>query len=101
MTCKDCRYRASDSTCRRFPPTSRPTCWPTVLDFDWCGEFHAMNSIPPTPPTPPPQPSVTTSISMMQQLEEGVAPVKPKFNKRNTGTLKEIQETPIFGGEHS
>ena len=38
---------------------------------------------------------------MMQQLEEGVAPVKPKFNKRNTGTLKEIQETPIFGGEHS
>jgi len=71
-----------------------------VLESDWCGEFHAMNNIPPAPPAPP-QPSVTTSISVMQQLEEGIAPVKPKFNKRNTGTLKEIQETPIFGGEAS
>ena len=94
MTCKDCRYRASDSTCRRFPPTSRPTCWPTVLEFDWCGEFHAMNNIPPSPPAPPapiPQPAPT-----FEELTEGVPP-KVRFQKsKKTESLKEIQESPIF-----
>ena len=33
---------------------------------------------------------------MMEQLEEGVPP-KVKFQKtRNNGTLKEIQESPLF-----
>ena len=33
---------------------------------------------------------------MMQQIEEGSAP-KVKFQKtRNNGTLKEIQESPLF-----
>jgi hypothetical protein len=40
---------------------------------------------------------VVTSVSMMQQLDEGVAP-KVKFQKaRNNGSLKEIQESPLFG----
>ena len=62
----------------------------------------------PTPPPPPPTTihlkmpePVVTSISMMQQLEEGVPP-KVKFQKtRNNGTLKEIQESPLFGGGES
>ena len=62
-----------------------------------------MNPTPPPPPPPPvpikvqaPEPVVTTSISMMEQLEEGVPP-KVKFQKtRNNGTLKEIQESPLF-----
>ena len=62
----------------------------------------------PTPPPPPPTTihlkmpePVVTSISMMEQLEEGVPP-KVKFQKtRNNGTLKEIQESPLFGGGES
>lgn len=62
----------------------------------------------PTPPPPPPVPlkvqapePVVTSVSMMQQLDEGVPP-KVKFQKtRNNGTLKEIQESPLFGGGES
>jgi len=60
-----------------------------------------MNPTPPPPPPPVihlkmPEP-VVTSVSMMQQLDEGVAP-KVKFQKaRNNGSLKEIQESPLFG----
>ena len=69
--------------------------------MDWCGEFQPMNPTPPPPPPPVihlkmPEP-VVTSVSMMQQLDEGVAP-KVKFQKaRNNGSLKEIQESPLFG----
>jgi len=85
MTCNDCRYCAADGTCRRYPPSGRPTCWPTVHAMDWCGEFQAI----PAPPPPPPPP-------MMEQLEEGVPP-KVRFQKaRTNGTLKEIQESPLF-----
>jgi hypothetical protein len=44
-----------------------------------------------------PEPVVTTSVSVMQQLDEGVPP-KVRFQKaRSNGTLKEIQESPLFG----
>ena len=62
-----------------------------------------MNPTPPPPPPPVPikvpiPEPVVTSVSMMQQLDEGVAP-KVKFQKaRNNGSLKEIQESPLFGG---
>lgn len=69
--------------------------------MDWCGEFQPMNPTPPPPPPPVvhikmPEP-VVTSVSVMQQLEEGVPP-KVRFQKaRSNGTLKEIQESPLFG----
>jgi hypothetical protein len=69
--------------------------------MDWCGEFQAMNPTPPPPPPPPPvqikaPEPVVTSVSMMQQLDEGVVP-KVKFQKsRNNGSLKDIQESPLF-----
>ena len=54
--------------------------------MDWCGEFQAIPAPPPPPPPPP----------MMEQLEEGVPP-KVRFQKaRTNGTLKEIQESPLF-----
>ena len=61
-----------------------------------------MNPTPPPPPPPVPikvpiPEPVVTSVSMMQQLDEGV-PQKVRFQKaRSNGTLKEIQESPLFG----
>ena len=70
--------------------------------MDWCGEFQPMNPTPPPPPPPVvhlkmPEPVATTSVSVMQQLDEGV-PQMVLFQKaRSNGTLKEIQESPLFG----
>jgi hypothetical protein len=105
VTCKDCRFYCVDGTCRRFPPAGRPSCWPTLNANDWCGEFEAKkNMIPPqeipyvdinvAPATPKEQPEP----SGMQPLEEGVAPKIRFQRKKPVSDLKEIQETPLFGG---
>ena len=70
-----------------------------MLEFDWCGEFHAMTTIVEPPqaipaaipaPTPPP---VATN---MEQLEEGVAP-KIRFQKtKKPESIKELQDSPLF-----
>jgi hypothetical protein len=99
MTCNECFYfRGGDRTCRRFPPTGRPSCWPTMNESDWCGEYRAQApvvvvSVAPATPLEP------RKELTMQPLEEGVPP-KTRFHKVNRkATLTEIQETPLFGGE--
>ncbi len=98
--CKDCQFFSADKTCRRYPPSSRPSCWPTMKDEDWCGEFKAMNN-----------PIVTTVVVqttpksldeprpiIMEALEEGVAP-KIRFQKpKKPESLKDIQASPLFSG---
>lgn len=64
-----------------------------------------MNPVPPPPP-PAPKP---TSVSLMQQLEEGVAPPiqrmsfssKNGISKKTKESIKEIQESPLFGSEET
>jgi hypothetical protein len=64
--------------------------------MDWCGEFQAMNPTPPPPPPPPPPVQIKAPEPVKQQLDEGVVP-KVKFQKsRNNGSLKDIQESPLF-----
>ena len=68
------------------------------MEFDWCGEFHAMTTIvePPQPiqtAIPAPTPHVATNL---EQLEEGVAP-KIRFQKnKKPESLKDIQASPLF-----
>jgi len=33
--------------CRRFPPPTDPTSWPTVLIKNWCGEYQALPTAEP------------------------------------------------------
>ena len=69
-----------------------------MLEFDWCGEFHAMNTIvvqpPPVPAAiPAPTPHVATNL---EQLEEGVAPRIRVQKVRKPENMKDIQESPLF-----
>jgi len=43
--CGNCRFH-ENGRCRRFPPSGRPSGWPQVHGFDWCGEFQAMTEGP-------------------------------------------------------
>ena len=106
MTCKDCRFYCVDGTCRRFPPAGRPSCWPTLNANDWCGEFEAKKIM--TNPQEIPYVDINVAQATpreiepggLQALEEGVAP-KVRFQRKKPAVsdLKEIQETPLFGGE--
>ncbi len=96
--CKDCQFFSADKTCRRYPPSSRPSCWPTMKEDDWCGEFKAMNntivtvSVVPTAPKLPDEPRPI----IMEALEEGVPP-KIRFQKnKKPESLKDIQASPLF-----
>ena len=106
VTCKDCRFYCVDGTCRRFPPAGRPSCWPTLNANDWCGEFEAKKIM--TNPQEIPYVDINVAPATpreiepggLQALEEGVAP-KVRFQRKKPAVsdLKEIQETPLFGGE--
>jgi len=70
MNCIECKYRGGDGSCHRFPPSGRPSCWPTVHAMDWCGEFQPL--VPPPKRVvrkEPPEPV------MLPVLEEGVPTV--------------------------
>ena len=106
VTCKDCRFYCVDGTCRRFPPAGRPSCWPTLNANDWCGEFEAKKIMIPLTEGTVVQCNVAPATPReiepggLQALEEGVAP-KVRFQRKKAAVsdLKEIQETPLFGGE--
>jgi hypothetical protein len=44
MMCSKCRYFVHNA-CRRYPPSGRPSSWPTVLPTEWCGEYTAILSV--------------------------------------------------------
>jgi hypothetical protein len=44
MTCTKCRYFVQN-TCRRYPPSGRPSAWPIVQKEDWCGEYSPTISV--------------------------------------------------------
>lgn len=39
--CERCKFN-ENGRCRRFPPSGRPSGWPQVHGFDWCGEFQPI-----------------------------------------------------------
>lgn len=39
--CERCKFH-ENGRCRRFPPSGRPSGWPTVHLHDWCGEFQVF-----------------------------------------------------------
>ena len=56
-TCKTCRFydpfpdRPSMGRCRRHAPRPGTTAhWPSVNDFDWCGEWQEKPHQKPSPP---------------------------------------------------
>lgn len=40
-TCDRCKFN-ENGRCKRFPPSGRPSGWPTVQSHDWCGEFQSI-----------------------------------------------------------
>lgn len=40
-TCAECKHH-ENGRCKRFPPSGRPSGWPTVQAHDWCGEFQVF-----------------------------------------------------------